>query len=772
MSSAIKVLENILELESFDLERLQPQNTQTDPVVKALFFLYDVNPMNPTAQELQNLKKKVAAANNVDLESIIKKIKEGDIRYLVTFDMGCGGTSAAYYRFDDGQDGGNDLHQDGGNDLHMIDWTYDDIAITQSGHKTQSVTDIGIPTIIGFSSNNLNVCIGPNGINLRPAQNFKNLPTAQNLSGTVIPAHIFNGQVLAVSLNLRDVWQKYFHETVRTIRENLVSNKIPIEGSNFIFAVAHPASKRWKEFLPVYRCMIAEATGLTGEQILTISEAKAAMQYVNCHVNKVKSIKLKNGVIIFDIGASTFDIEALTLDHPEGIECSLTMAGRELDNLLLNYLLVQNYGPNIKFDAQFFQQHINDFGTEASFRYQIRKLKEDLFNNLQADPGYTFNYQFQNGNTVPIDGQVIKNLVENRLITVNVESEFIQYLNDDNNNRFALKIKGNTVTGSWAQIFTSFVTFAMDLFGDNECKIGKAIITGGSARISGISDYITLGIQNSKYCQTNFNALIDADNIQLLNGAAAYEQTVPFGTIDYFKPVVNSAQELIAFEGKLPELLEKDIRADVGKYVADELVKATVNDCKQTLQTWANFGAANPNGSINWLENAIKGTLRKYFTSKKIKQLCKAAAAEVEYKTTKESIKALLDNMARVEYNRGISIALKLTINEPNVDVNDLTKIVNNICNDMTNTITGMVAALVQWVVNAFTGNKTIAPGAREKVRDDLTKKDCAKLKKLIRNSIDVNRILANIQFDKEEESKRIIEEMAADIQRALFIPQ
>ena len=767
MSSAIKVLENILELESFDVERLQPQNTQTDPVVKALFYLYDVNPMRPREQELKDLKKKVAAANNVDLESIIKKIKEGDIRYLVTFDMGCGGTSAAYYRFDDGQDGGNDLHQDGGNDLHMIDWTYNDIAITQSGHKTQSVTDIGIPTIIGFSPNNLIVRIGPNGINLRPAQNFKNLPTAQNLAGTVIPAHIYNGQVLAVSLNLRDVWQQYFHETVSTI-----SNKIPINGSNFIFAVAHPASKRWKEFLPVYRCMIAEATGLTGEQILTISEAKAAMQYVNCHVNKVKSIELKNGVIIFDIGASTFDIEALTLDHPEGIERSLTMAGRELDNLLLNYLLEQNYGPNIKFDAQFFQQHINDFGTEASFRYQIRKLKEDLFNNLQADPGYTFNYQFQNGNTVPINGKVIKDLVDKRPITVNVESEFIQYLKDDNNNRFALKINGNTVTGSWAQIFTSFVTFAMDLFGDNNCKIGKAIITGGSARISGISDYITLGIQNSKHFLINFNALNDANNIQLLNGAAAYEQTVPFGTIDYFKPVVNSAQELIDFEGKLPELLENDIRADVGKYVADELVKDTVNDCKQTLQTWARFGATDPNGSINWLENAIEGTLGNYFTSEKINQLCKDAAAKVEYKTTKKSIKALLDNMARVKYNRGISIALTLTINAPNVDVNDLTKIVNNICNDMTNTITGMVAALVQWVVNAFIGNNTIAPGARQKVHDDLTKKDCAKLKKLIRNSIDVNRILANIQFDKEEKSKRIIEEMAADIQRALFIPQ
>ena len=188
-----------------------------------------------------------------DVKKLSARYKSGAFDYLLTYDMGCGNSSAAL------------ISLTRTFIPRMISWPkstvgMSDVTILGRNFKGDKYS--------GYFATNLSGSI----------ENFKCLPTSENLDRKYFlgPARRFP------EISLHEVWREYFNITFSHCLEYANNHAVrlggkPVTWGNTLLLVAHPAGPAWCKELPNYREMIMEATGLPSEQVITFSEAKASM---------------------------------------------------------------------------------------------------------------------------------------------------------------------------------------------------------------------------------------------------------------------------------------------------------------------------------------------------------------------------------------------------------------------------------------------------------------------------------------------------------------
>ena len=246
-----------------------------------------------------------------DVKKLSVRYKEGQFDYLLTYDMGCGNSSAA-----------------------LISLTRDFVPRMISWPKSSaSMSDV---TILGrdFRGNKYS---GDYAINLSGSiENFKCLPTSENLDSK----YFLGSEKRFPAISLREVWKAYFNITLSHCLDYANSHAVrvggkPVTWGNTLLLVAHPAGPAWSKELLNYREMIMEATDLPSEQVITFSEAKASMMYARQKKENGQFI-LQGGVdsLVIDLGASTIDVLHVdALGNPKK-EFSITFAGRDVDEVI------------------------------------------------------------------------------------------------------------------------------------------------------------------------------------------------------------------------------------------------------------------------------------------------------------------------------------------------------------------------------------------------------------------------------------------------------
>lgn len=523
--------------------------------------------MGITDEKMNSIIKKMLEITKDDEFNKLKEgIIEGRFQYLMTVDMGCGNTSLAVYKIIDGE-------------VQLIKWKYleqgtDGNIIEIPGHS--------IPTIFGYNVDK--PVIGPEAMRYGGAvENFKTIPSDDNLNN-IIYTRVGNVE----DVPLRNIWERYFQLIMRKGIDGARNHYNDINEENIILVVAHPSDDTWIDYLDSYKNMICTGTGLSREQVITFSEAKAAMQYVRTY--KGYTIDWKKGVIIIDLGASTIDIAYLA-DGQEQKEYSIAMAGKEVDLILGHEVLSQlypnelnQYSTNELPDDQFFYNHRYEIREgKRGFSYIMRGLKENV---CKEDLIVAYG-----------DIKIDRNLIHYLLSTV--QFDFMAY-----NPAIAEYMNGipgmQVVNGTWYTHLEKLVKYVLSEIAKNGRYADKIIVTGGTANLVGIKECIGDAIR------VEWGDNWGGDMI-ILNQTADYEKTVPYGSAAYLGKVINHMNDMSKFPGELEKTLTEEVTEKVAPAILDAIAPLVAQSMQNVVNNWAALPERANESSINALKNNLKG---------------------------------------------------------------------------------------------------------------------------------------------------------------------
>ena len=512
-----------------------------------------------------------------DVKKLSARYKSGAFDYLLTYDMGCGNSSAAL------------ISLTRTFIPRMISWPkstvgMSDVTILGRNFKGDKYS--------GYFATNLSGSI----------ENFKCLPTSENLDRKYFlgPARRFP------EISLHEVWREYFNITFSHCLEYANNHAVrlggkPVTWGNTLLLVAHPAGPAWCKELPNYREMIMEATGLPSEQVITFSEAKASMMYARQKKENGQFI-LQGGVdsLVIDLGASTIDILHIDALGTQKKEFSITFAGRDVDEVI-GYAALNDLFPDFMAGqprnkippASFFKNHELNMD-RTGFKFLIRFAKEEACKNpekkqiisMAPDKVFTFDTK-----------RILNLLQKEKFCVTGVDMDFAKFMNPN--------AGSDSVTGTWNEILTNVVAYtAKDMDPNQPCQI---VVSGGTANLVGVKDCVENGAYKAGFANPK---------LVILNEPNDYDRTVPIGSGEYMLRVLNNLDTL----EKFPQMLVQDVTQWLAKkaapVIAARITDFAIRRMMDTLNQWAN----NTNNlSINDLLSAF-GKIT--FTQNEVNQLC------------------------------------------------------------------------------------------------------------------------------------------------------
>ena len=705
-----------------------------------------------------------------ELQSFLSHIKRTKKKYLVCMDMGCGGTSTAYYNIE------LDM-------MVLVIWNF----IDEKGERRSGRNHL--PTISGYNEGD--PVIGPEALLYgRAAENFKKIPTDNNLNKTVaLRVQDFLGNEYVK--NLKEVWSDYFKKVWEYNLSELRKVYPDCQQEEVLFAVAHPASRDWKErdILNNYKGLICERTGLVKEQVITISEAKAAMQYTRKLKDKI--VNWWKGVLIIDLGASTIDIEYLSSKNPNPMEWAITMAGKEIDKLLAYYILSESFPefaqrfPNIDdylFDETFWKDD-DAFETltgvtRASFMYDIRCLKERICHRgkIPTVEEY-FGREFAFVAEIPTGEIMVSNLVSLEELIQDTEFTFecqnasiARYLN-----KGEAPDGGQMVKGSWYSHLEGLLSFALKELEDRNCSVGDIIITGGSCQLVGVKKYIERGRDNSN--------VTEKKEPYMLNNPVDYERTVPFGSIYYISDTIKYIEEMENFPKKLQTALDKEflVNKKLSKYIASSVSGMVEREVEEALKEWAKYDyfLEGDKCTMNYLFDKIGQKMRNISENVLRKKVQEGID---DFKKDKEKnlasvyteVNEFLKHLSQGRYGHALNmqgVNIRISVGEiAGCVLNGLKKMsLGNLIESFW-AILGAIVAVVQMLISGISKEEAkLSKAIREDVRDKFINSH--------ENTIqgDIEKIVQGYIQDSYKENRFGLEEaiignIADDIKRALYL--
>ncbi len=655
------------------------------------------------------------------LQSLINGISNGTYQYMLTVDAGCGNTSVAVSSFAEPKI------------KNLVHWRYKSLNVRMQ--QMTEIDSISIPTILGYDDDGLPV-LGPEAFNYgEAAENFKCIPTLNNLKTSFAKI----GTVKNVLLTT--IWIDYFR---RVIVQALTYAKNHFNGlykdlswNNVLIVVARPASKEWEDNISNYRDLIYK--GLVDEgvercQIITFSEAKAAMQYVRTEKKqgeKKLDFDWNKGVLVIDLGASTIDAEFLGLQQDSqknaDSEYSIEVAGRNVDYLLGHRTLASRYPKELQElpvnelpDNQFFEDHWNVLATPKSiFSFTLRGNKENLCScNCEGKlPYITVDMPCGRGHDI-WSVQMLTHLLS--------RTQFSAPYQDPNLRKYAAA--GNTcmqITNSWYGHLTTLVGF---MFSQLQGRIpDKVIVTGGTANLLGIEDAIREGFVKAGMAMQSYPTLV------VLNEPMDYERTVPFGAASYMHTVIRNIQTILNVPEDILPKAKQDFMAFAPDIVTNHLYPVVYKKVLDELNKWVELPNGDQGASVNGLMNAVASI---NFNCREYNDAIRAAKQEIaDYvsqehlpETMKEIQKILKKCSGKAEYNHSINLR--------NVRLNLDTQIIGKAVGEGIPNIWQCMKAST-YLRNLFRGNNAPLPqGSRKKIPDNFKEKSTIKdsLSKSIRN--------------------------------------
>lgn len=531
-------------------------------------------------------------------DCFIAKLIKGEYKYLITFDMGCGNTSAAVVKIEEYQYVLTKLITWS----YLIDWQKDGVRAVVKG--------ISIPTMLGYDETGKAV-VGPEALEFGDvAANFKTLPVRNRL---VAQFPEIGG---CTNVPLGRIWRDYFAATFGMILQDAKKIYPDITRDNLVFVVAHPADEKWINCLEDYRQLIADGTDLQTEQILTFSEAKASMEYVCAEKG---ALDWSKGVIIIDMGASTLDVEYLVSGKEfSKMECSLAMAGKEIDGLLGNEILLTMYPDQLKNvssktdtlqnniielypdevpEDTFFSEHAREFGvcdTQKLFLWRMRLIKEVI-----SQIGRSEYNQYQDGvafGKLDLDKNFLESILATKQFSITCSDPAIAMFMTGG------QIGVLEVENTWYGFLSKFVEYVATEISKQPGSIlaDKIIVTGGTANLPNVEYYINQGIQAAGWKDWNSN------NIIVMGQPSDYERTVPYGSASYLLKVMKYTPVMLEFPGKLMRTLEEDLCFKCSIIIRDEIYPVVSKKIQAVLNQWA-----SPNNNIDTSINGLKKEIDK-----------------------------------------------------------------------------------------------------------------------------------------------------------------
>lgn len=678
-----------------DMERelMDCMNRKMDGLVRRAFLLgtfergdTSPGPVDKKAdkkidKEIEELLKELLEME--DLESLsdafIKRLRTA--KYLFVIDMGCGSTSAAFVQLEDYRKA-VDKPIDGY--ISPILWRYVDPFNTEAVGKTS--TQLCIPTLIGYSDiADMTPVIGPEALLTGYfCENFKEIPSDKNLKAKIL--HIRDPLAPdqePIHKTRAEIWQDYFYALLtqiiqRTSRlfEQGMDDFAGLNETSLVM-VAHPAGKHWSspEVLREYKALVRAKTGLAEENILTVSEAKAAMQYVR---RKYKdTLDFSKGVIVIDIGASTIDVEYLSKKDPHPMEFSLTMAGRDADRLLAHYVLEYFFPAEMQGCPEPDQIPEEDFFLQKGlirerFLYQIRVFKERICTNKIPE---SFALGNGSGETVKIYPETLCGLLgdeqDNPLKGTGYGGKefFARYTGD------AVKfLKGPQVElrikAAWYEHLENIIRYMMHRLRESEknLTVGKIIVTGGSCQLLGLHSHILKAVNTESF-------RIAEEDILYMNREHDYENCVPFGGAFYVGGLLSHFDALTSF----PEDLRKELRSELNEVaagkIADQMFTHADTVLLKAFDWWRDrsfWGDESIELSVSSLKEQISKEKTNYFNPSVTRQILtdmkdtlKTIDFSCELPRTKKVVTDLLEHLA------GKSFTGEPCLDEAEINISD-----------------------------------------------------------------------------------------------------
>ena len=720
-------------------------------------------------EKIEEILRDILEMQDCEEEAFLKYVREHMIKYMLCMDMGCGGTSAAFYTV--------------GSEIKMpVYWRY-----KARSRKTGEILENArtfIPTIIGYDTTCDEIVIGPEAFEYgRAAENFKKLPdTKETLEEKALTVQSIYGE--EHSYSLFKVWSDYFkkilEESLAFLNRSLTDKCTKEE---ILFVVAHPSGDEWsqKEILDNYKKMIAKGAGLRKEQIITISEAKAAMQYVR----KLHNIKVDwtKGVLIIDLGASTIDIEYLSRNCTEPKEYSITMAGREVDKILVYDVLCRS---NSEFQKEYptldkflqdeafwtnesvFEEKMDALdSTRSQWMYAMRTLKEDICNNATSyiateNFGKELHYTASCPKTeIPVSElYVLEDILEqNTFSFACTDMAIADYMNGNESSGMGTQL----VKGSWYSHLQKLVSYALDELQDENCPISDIIVTGGTSRLVGVKEYIKKGIEDSR--------MENKDDIQLimLSDEQDYERTVTYGSCYYVGYAVKHLNALLNFPNTLQATLDTYVKEKkvITKYIASEVNEKVKDTINAAFAEWHNLGKKDSRATVAKLQTLLNEKLQAMSLDGEIKKGIDAfnAKNQTELSEIYTVTNKFLEELAGKKYNTQLQIP-KITL-----------KIEKN---KLTDTVKEKITSVMEEQVRFLDGFRKLWHGCEddELIRTPSYRRDFQdafweKAKTLIEAGIEdgiQKEIVTDYDKNRFGIPDKVVEEVTEDIKKALYL--
>lgn len=539
------------------------------------------------------LLKILELKDNVVLKELYQQYLDGQWKYLLAYDMGCGNTSAAI------------TTTDGWKVPTLVRWS----RMRGAEHSYE----MSVKTILGC--NEEGYVVGDAAVSSGGVENFKKVPTERNLE-----EQSFIG-IKEDQEKLREIWKEYFKVTLdaslRYVQDHAAAlgYGADITKANTIFLVAHPAGKQWDKELHNYRKLIMDAEDLKEQQVITFSEAKASMMYARqFKVSSQHVLQAGKDTLIIDIGASTIDIIRLDAKgRPiSGSEFSIPLAGRNIDELIGYNLLEEFSGFTFphpyqagKFpDDTFFQQNGQKIGCDrAAFRLRMRSFKEEICNNQRRkehdipEKCGTVSYgRGRNQHNIEKDSQWLSNLLCTAPIQFKCQDVggFVRFINKETT--------GNTIVATWNDLLTAVVEYAAQGMEQG----GQIVITGGSANLVDIEACVRMGADKAKVLDPR---------LTILNERRDYEQTVPFGSAYYMMRILNNLDTMLKFPGELTADIRNWVSDAVSDCIAQIVQEDAVKKMDKILDNWVDNGETKQgffgSKTVNSVAN-LKAGIRQY----------------------------------------------------------------------------------------------------------------------------------------------------------------
>ncbi len=637
-------------------------------------------------KEIEKLLKDILEADNLDCERL-RKLR--NCKNMILLDMGCGSTSAAVLELKK-YIGSREIVPT--KYIQPVTWNYPQMSADFKRWLSASDT-VSIPTLIGYNDD-LKPIVGTDALNADAScENFKACPTEQNLDKVVLQVPSWDG-VSFTPKRLRDVWSDYFKCVLEKVcnwcsshshsMDGVPRNLTELANGETIVMVAHPAGAEWSEpsVLKSYRDLISKGAGVPDENILTISEAKAAMQYVR---RKKTDLQFDQGVVIIDIGASTMDIEYLKKKLNNPIEYSFELAGRNVDRLLAHYILKTAYGsaagdqkPNEIPENAFFEERELDL---TLFMFKVRVLKELISDRMRGsvkeDKFVTF--PLNNNDSVQINGEILRGLLGeaknnpntgavfgSRDIPIVYELPMLNYvwnkLPENEKKKHAVQVVNNT----WYGHLEDMIRFVMDdLKKSGHSSVSKVIVTGGSCRLLGLKEHIWNAFDSA-------GIYIPMSDIQYMDTEQDYENSVPYGGGYYVSGVLSRMDELADFPDKLYKILFDELKTVAAAKTAEAVNSLVQELTLESLKWWTDQKEGSKNCSVTALNKEITQRCNSCFrNSNRLNYAVEHALKSITLDSlpkTKAEINVLLDALAQAKFTGNIKTTeLKITLSAERV---------------------------------------------------------------------------------------------------------